>query len=496
MFVNFKRDPGKFEELKARCREIHQAIALGDASEWENDPLFAPVLFTVFLPETTTERDAYLNLYRGRSDRPSDIAGINRELQVTELFEVATGNYILKDPSKPLNEAPWQTLLGVVREVNATEAGQMAEDDITKLGEDLLKHWQTGNVYQNREDLMRRLYRYFRISRDQTLPSSLANIPDIMAHKQFIGDTVYDLAGECIREYAKTNQEAYRAALAKMFRTRIDNPKGAAAMVGGMLEKYRDSPEKGRAHLGKILRIEDEEILDRVWNEVRDKKNVGEIATVLGSLKLEPQEGKEVAKIVQQLQGSDYKIMQSEISQKYEFKEGREAQRFRFASKRKAHSVAGHNMGVCVAEDAKLWNNPNFMNLIIFDENNRAWGGMHVLVIEEGGKRYLTLPGINPSSLLLARVASEVIFDRMMDYAKALAKELKCEAVLIPKSSVIHSNRSKSSVIAEKGYSDHLLKEVHPFSYSFILFRRLTLLPAPKYGPPLKKPVPKFHKIK
>ena len=128
--------------------------------------------------------------------------------------------------------------------------------------------------------------------------------------------------------------------------------------------------------------------------------------------------------------------------------------------------------GVCTAADEKLWNNPDFMNVIIFDENNIAQGGMHILIIEDMGKKYLTLPGINPSIELLSKVAADDIYSKLISYAQELAKALNCEAVLIPKNKVIHSNRSAiQRIISSKLYPDKIndiepLTKIHPFSYS------------------------------
>ncbi len=40
-------------------------------------------------------------------------------------------------------------------------------------------------------------------------------------------------------------------------------------------------------------------------------------------------------------------------------------------SKKKEHGMVGFNMGVCVAPDAELWNDPTFMNVIIFDPKTK-----------------------------------------------------------------------------------------------------------------------------
>ncbi|HRZ86694.1 MAG TPA: AAA domain-containing protein [bacterium] len=137
-------------------------------------------------------------------------------------------------------------------------------------------------------------------------------------------------------------------------------------------------------------------------------------------------------------------------------------------SKRKAHAVAGFNMGVCVASDEKLWNDRNFMNVILFDEQGIAQGGMHVMVVdEEDGKKYLTLPGINPSVGLLSRVPAKEVVGKLLAYAQALAWELGCDAVLIPERADIHSNRPEvRQAIADEDFGKVHLAKQHLFSHA------------------------------
>ena len=198
-----------------------------------------------------------------------------------------------------------------------------------------------------------------------------------------------------------------------------------------------------------------------------------------------------------------------EEMQKYEFAEGVEKQEYQlFVSKKKEHGCAGLNMGVCVTPDEKLWNNPNFMNVITM-KDKIAYGGMHFLIVETDSdltedydedfsrhydhlptalakefddeylgedlisepeerqtNKYLVLPGINPNEALLGQVAAAPLFDEMMDYAKRCAEAMGCEKVLIPKRTEIHSNRSAiQEAIASKNYPTFDFGEEIPFSY-------------------------------
>jgi hypothetical protein len=162
--------------------------------------------------------------------------------------------------------------------------------------------------------------------------------------------------------------------------------------------------------------------------------------------------------------------MQKEMA-KYEFKEGAEggvAKKLRFeVSKKLAHSVAGLNMGVCIAVDDELWNKKEFSNVILWDENGIARGGFHTEIVTEGEDKYLSLPGINPSSSLLDSVDPNQLYDGIIEYAKEMAEKIGAKGLLIPTAEVIHSNRDViQKIVASKNYETKSLAQPHSFSYS------------------------------
>jgi hypothetical protein len=91
--------------------------------------------------------------------------------------------------------------------------------------------------------------------------------------------------------------------------------------------------------------------------------------------------------------------------------------------------------------DVLLWNRPEFLQCVFWDEEGTAQGGMHLLLVEEEGKRYLVLPGINPSVRLLARVEASVLLEAVVDHGWRLARRLGLQGVWVPASPAIHSNR-------------------------------------------------------
>jgi len=89
---------------------------------------------------------------------------------------------------------------------------------------------------------------------------------------------------------------------------------------------------------------------------------------------------------------------------------------------------------------------------------------MHLLIVEEKGRRYLTLPGINPSVRLLARVEASVVLEAVVDYGWRLARKLGLQGVWVPASPAIHSNRRAiHEELERRGWTVRAC-QVHPFS--------------------------------
>jgi hypothetical protein len=89
---------------------------------------------------------------------------------------------------------------------------------------------------------------------------------------------------------------------------------------------------------------------------------------------------------------------------------------------------------------------------------------MHLLIVEEQGRRYLTLPGINPSVRLLARVEASVVLEAVVDYGWRLARKLGLQGVWVPASPAIHSNRRAiHEELERRGWTVRAC-QVHPFS--------------------------------
>ena len=84
-----------------------------------------------------------------------------------------------------------------------------------------------------------------------------------------------------------------------------------------------------------------------------------------------------------------------------------------------AFGLHGLTSGVCIAADLPLWKDPNFKLLAITleDETSLAAkqqvvGHVHVYEIERDGKKYITLPGINPSPEFLSQVNAKQFYEK------------------------------------------------------------------------------------
>lgn len=154
---------------------------------------------------------------------------------------------------------------------------------------------------------------------------------------------------------------------------------------------------------------------------------------------------------------------------KYEFAtsvEGKEVGLTFSISKRRGHAIAGLNSGVCVSLDNQLWAKKTFTNVILWNDEISAEGGMHFETIVDNGKKYLSLPGINPSHKILQRVNPDDLYKEMIEYAKKAAEAIGAAGVLIPISKGIHSNRQAiQEIVARQNYPRYRLKMEHDFSY-------------------------------
>jgi hypothetical protein len=207
-----------------------------------------------------------------------------------------------------------------------------------------------------------------------------------------------------------------------------------------------------------------------------------ELKAVLASLpprRVELEPGKEVHRIHADFVGQLLQAMQRELHGSperpgaLEYRASSDSLPLEFElTKRKAHAAVGFCEGVCTAVDELLWNRPEFLQCVFWDEEGTARGGMHLLLVEEDGQRYLVLPGINPTVRLLARVDVPVLLEAVVDYSWRLARRLGLQGVWVPASPGIHSNRrAVQEELARRGWTLRATQlhafSMEPYPYTF-----------------------------
>ncbi len=123
------------------------------------------------------------------------------------------------------------------------------------------------------------------------------------------------------------------------------------------------------------------------------------------------------------------------------------------AVKGPAFGLHGLSSGVCTARDTALWKNPSFKLLAITDEtHHEAVGYIHVFETTIAGKKYLTLPGINPSVEFLSRIDAATFYNNLMNQVIKFAIAGGYAGVYLPTDPSILSNRSDivRQVVREK----------------------------------------------
>jgi hypothetical protein len=211
-------------------------------------------------------------------------------------------------------------------------------------------------------------------------------------------------------------------------------------------------------------------------------------------VELEP--GKEIHRIHADFVGQLVQAMQRELHGSperpgaLEYRASSDSLELEFElTKRKAHAAVGYCEGVCTATDVALWNRPEFLQCVFWDDEGVAQGGMHLLIVEEDGRRYLTLPGINPSVRLLARVDASVFLDAVVDYGWRLARQLGLQGVWVPASPAIHSNRRAIHEELVRRAWPLRAGQMHPFSTEPFRYTFDQVLEAPeRYLPGVPAP--------
>ncbi|MFO1519379.1 MAG: hypothetical protein U1F57_06940 [bacterium] len=165
------------------------------------------------------------------------------------------------------------------------------------------------------------------------------------------------------------------------------------------------------------------------------------------------------------------------------------------AVKGPAYGLSGLSSGVCTATDVALWKTPSFRLLAVSVSDlipresssdadstpKQVVGYVHAFETVINGRRYLTLPGINPSAEFLGQVDPEELYDHMMNRIIAYAEAGGYDGVYIPTHPNIHSNRGDvQRAIRRRNYRRieipsvqwNTLPNPYPFTEVFVAWER------------------------
>jgi len=493
-------DQLKVEQLKERVKGLQDKIYLGEMKDDDfEDEMYKSVSYYSFPPAMGLTQDQYNRLNSSRPDRRDDVPKALDSLQYSKI-DIPTGKFVLEQGSE-LDLEDWALLSDVVKKVNAEiESGKESSIDTAKIGEKLVEIYKDKkqSTDEGKRELFENMYRYH-VSQGGRLESGYdISIDGLMKYKEFIGDRIKnDLVRECLSQWRKQNPEEYESLKKETLNRLKQGENQSFAKIKNILEGIRKQQDEGKkqtaivklddflANFGlsyetvrdmdpKMLQVELGTIYFEYDGEIPRTSQRSEeyynSSAFIGAydelLARYDQDALVVRKISSDLVAGINRKMRKELD-KFEFSnESGQAEQLKLEfviSKKREHGVAGYNMGVCVTPDKKLWDDPQFMNCIMFEsKTKRAMGGMHFLIRENN----LCLPGVNPSMDILSEVENEKLFDQMIAYAKKVKEALGLSRVLIPTNSGIHSNRQPiQEIIRKRNYGKFSLNSEAEFSY-------------------------------
>jgi hypothetical protein len=488
-YRDIQRDPGTTESEKrargALLREevdtLQQALLQGALSaEQEASPLLGVALSHLFPPASGDTQGDYVHLYRRMPDRPEDVErwGPGPDLR-RRRYTLARGSWQLREDAA-LDPTPWELVLDVLRELSSPE-----EEAPAALGWELLRLWTEGRLGREvtQRELLGRMFARLKLG-GLLLPTEARTAAQLLAVRELLSEQLRDLVEEVLLAARAQDSERF----SRLVRDKLIPP----ARVGpGLLKAVQGTVEA--VHAGTLGAEEAAARLARQLNafEVDAPALLGtlartrapeELKAVLASLpprRVELEPGKEVHRIHADFVGQLLQAMQRELHGSperpgaLEYRASSDSLPLEFElTKRKAHAAVGFCEGVCTAVDELLWNRPEFLQCVFWDEEGTARGGMHLLLVEEDGQRYLVLPGINPTVRLLARVDVPVLLEAVVDYSWRLARRLGLQGVWVPASPGIHSNRrAVQEELARRGWTLRATQlhafSMEPYPYTF-----------------------------
>jgi len=440
-----------FKELKTIQKDIFNGVL---TKEYDSKLLIG-MLYSVFSPELTVPRRRYELIYDNRTDRQIDIPKVLNKISPEEV-KISRGGYALKS-GEELNDESWKMLIEAVSEINSKPQKALIPE---KLGLALLSSFTNKTLKKRRKAFLTLIYQYS-VNTGTGLPEFNAEHSTLMKYKEWMGDRLKnDLITTLIDTAYQKNKVKFSQLIEK-----VKKPKKYAGLAKTLFGLWMSEKKDKEVRIKLILEKNGfyaEKIDWQVskWQDVEvwlKQQGAGTISKKL------------ISDIFSELTGEDYNQMHKQMN-KFEHSHqssGKGGAKYLFMlSKKRPHSVAMYNFGVCVASDNKLWNMTDFWQLIIWDNNFKACGGVIYRTIEEAGKKYL-IASIQPNSTILSEVSPVHLYDQIIKYSEKMIKKLKYDSLLIPMEGTIHSNRgSIQAIITERNYPRKVLLKEYEFSYS------------------------------
>ena len=484
------------KELYTEVQKDIDAIVQGDAPEKSVLSAYQLGLLShVFPPALGVSREAYARLVQRRDDRSQDIPYEWETLQGQEaVFPLGTWELT---SGEQFETAPWTRLSEVITGVNTKtivteEKDQAAADEIIvspsaviEIGRSMLRILRESHAIATKAAL-RDGYALFLARGGAKLPDYISGREEGARMFEWSKDSLRDVVDVALRTYREADPAAFDHAVREV--TKKDLPPNAKKIItksiAGIIKNTRLHDHEKSERIHTILKGAGVESAWDVYQHIlSEQETVGEgpealeqtVTRVIEEILAQAggatfEAGKISSIIVQKILGADAVGMEKEMA-KWTFIEGAEGgeeRKLRFhITKQKLHAVAGLNMGVCVAVDDRLWNKPEFSNVVLFGDDGVARGGMHIELVRDQGKTYLSLPGINPNLTVLREVDGKRLLQTMLDYAKACAQAIGADAVFIPTNPTIFSNREElHGAVRDMKLPTRSLSKLHQFSYS------------------------------
>lgn len=477
----------RVKALRGELDTLSAAIVRGEIdAEAEKSPLLPQVLAYVFPPAYTVGRTAYVELVRRFPDHVAHTAALHARGAAPEAtLRLAQGGWRVR-PDSAVVLAPWEPIAKAA--VGAREDRSPVE--LGELGAALFAAWTDGEL--RKESLHATLLRDLVRAGGQELPDLAPDPSTLLALREFVADD----AREVIQAALRAHREADPVRYAERARAKLSPPRkvgqGLARVVGRTVAAARAGELEGSVAVERVERqLKGFELGSRGAAALLelDEASLAVALAALAPAEVRIEIGQEHLRIHSDLFGPELAAMERELfgaqgatgKLEHHAATGPALELRLQPTKRRAHSPVGFSEGVCTATDDKLWDDPRFIQTVIWGADGRCRGGIHLLVVgDEKSGEWLALPGINPSLDLLQTVGPKPFLDAALEWARGLAASMKLKGVWIPTHAGIVSNRAAiRDELEQRGDPVKQVATVEfsysPYRYTFAEVRELAL---------------------